>query len=111
MSSSPQEVTVTPSDVRAFATVLDDLTELLRRVRSEVLATHSADFGEYANSGAAADRYHRAVTQRATALDHLVTTSERFTDGTVQLAKDYDNVSELNAARAQAVTTALGTDR
>lgn len=108
MATDSPDLTVAPSDIRSFGLVLDDLTTLLTELRSEVLAARSVDFGEYAKSAEATSRYHRAVDQRAQALQHLATTAERFTDGTAQLAREYDDVSALNAARAQEVSNLLG---
>lgn len=108
MSNDANQVTVAPADIRAFATVLEDLTALMTEMRRQVLAANVVDFGEYAKSGALDERYHEAVAERAAGLDRMILTGERFTDGTAQLARDYSDVDDLNAARAQAVTQALG---
>ncbi len=66
------------------------------------------DFGVYANSHTASDRYISVVETRLQGVEGLIVTSERFTDGTNQLAREYTDVSELNRAQAQAITAALG---
>jgi hypothetical protein len=108
VSNDANQVTVAPADIRAFAAVLDDLTAQMIAMRAQVLATNVIDFGEYAKSGALDERYHEAVAERAAGLDRMILTGERFTDGTAQLARDYSDVDDLNAARAQAITQALG---
>lgn len=108
MSNDANLVTVAPADIRAFAAVLDELTALMTEIRAQVLATNVVDFGEYAKSGALDERYHEAVSERASGLDRMILTGERFTDGTAQLARDYSDVDDLNAARAQAIAQALG---
>lgn len=110
MSSDSQNVTVTPSDIRSFGVMLDDLAASLRDIRAEALSLHAVDFGVYANSDATSQRYHEAVGQRAAGLDRLIVTADRFTDGTAQLARDYSDINDLNAARAAAITAALGAD-
>lgn len=106
--TDPSQVTVAPADIRAFAAVLQDLTETLQQLRSSVTVAHNIDFGEYANSHTAADRYHGVVEDRLAGLDRLVTTTERFTDGTSELARNYTDVADLNQAHAQEVTQILG---
>lgn len=107
MTSSSRDVSVAPSEIRTFSAVLDDLNSLLSDVRSRISTTSTIDFGEYANSGGTNQRYREAVTQRTNALNALIATSERFADGTAQLAKDYDTISELNTALASEITQAL----
>lgn len=58
MPSESQNVTVTPSDIRSFGVMLDDLAASLRDMREEVLSLHAVDFGVYAHSEQIAQRYH-----------------------------------------------------
>lgn len=107
MSNESQNVSVTPSDIRSFGVMLDELAAALRDMRGEALALHSVDFGVYANSDDISARYHQGVGQRADGLDRLIITADRFTDGTAQLAREYSDINDLNAARANAITAAL----
>ncbi len=106
--SGPFELTVAPTDIRTFATVLDELTQTLRQLRSEVMDAQVVDFGVYANSHTASERYVSVVEARLQGVERLIATSERFTEGTNQLAREYTDVSDLNTAHAEAITAVLG---
>lgn len=107
----PLEVTVASADIREFASVLDDLSRTLQDAVNEVRATAGVDFGEYANSQAASNKYVGRVTDIVRSLDALSAQTMYFTDGTVELARTYSDLSELNTAQASAITEALGESR
>lgn len=113
MTESPitSNVTVDPGSIAAFGTFLDEMLgriheieDLLQPYASEQVRV---DFGEYQTSSGAHSRHLAAAKHTHVNVKNLAGRTAELVQGTDELAKQYRDLSALNASRAGEITTAL----
>lgn len=104
-------VAVDPGSIAAFSTFLDQMhTEIAAlETRLAFYADEHAvvEFGAYQNSDRAYQRHLAAVRAARDNAGTLADRTAELVHGTGEIAKQYSNLSELNASRSTEITTTL----
>lgn len=107
--SGSRDVTVDPGAIRDFARFLDTQTQTLHTIHR--LMAHRGDlkpdFGQHPAADAAERHHLKSVRSAANAAEALAVRHEELVRGTEELAKQYTDLSELNAAASDDIITAM----
>lgn len=105
------DITVSPGDIRDFARFLDEMASEIAAIETTMRGytdgTKPVDFGHYYASAAAAARHTGAVGTGHDNLRKLHGRTDEIVEGTLQLARQYAELEELNRVTAAAVTAEL----